>query len=185
MLLRRTTATGSEERREGFTIPTPTTKRWSACLAAAAAATAVATLVPGPAHAVATKCSFAPRATPAGITCTTDYSSGSKVTIIKSGTGTTLRAAFYDSWWTYKGDRILYYGSGTCSASTTDTDFRLAWLPDGWNDKISSVEDYAGCDVNLFQNADFGGTSTGYVHYGDGKHLSYSRHNWASSFKIS
>lgn len=168
---------------------TPNTKRWGARLAAAAAATAVVTLSPGPAHAAST-CSFAPRATPAGITCTTDYSSGSKVTIIKSGTGTTLRAAFYDSRYTYKGDRILYYGSGSCSASTTDTDFKLAWLPDGWNDKISSIEDYHGCDVNLFKDVDFGGGSTGYVNYADqstggGKHLFWTKNNWASSFKIS
>lgn len=170
-------------------MPTPNTKRWGARLAAAAAATAALTLVPAPAHA-ASACSF-PNGTPAGITCTTDYSSGSKVTRIKSGTGTTLRAAFYDSWYTYSGDRILYYGSGTCSATTTDTDFKLAYLPDGWDNKISSVEDYAGCDVNLFAEGNFGGKSTGYVNYGEqstggGKHLNLLYYNnWASSFKIS
>jgi hypothetical protein len=171
-------------------MPTFNIKRWGARLAVAAAATAaVTTLIPAPAHAAGTTCNFG-RPTPAGITCTTDYSSGSKVTVIKSGTGRTLRAAFYDSWTRYSGDRILYYGSDNCSASTTDTDFKLAALPDGWNDKISSVEDFHGCDVNLFQDVDFRGTSTGYVNYGErssggGKHLSFSRHNWASSFRIS
>jgi hypothetical protein len=170
-------------------LTTANTKRWGARLVVAAAAAAAAvTLVPAPAHAAGAACNFG-RPTPAGITCTTDYSSGSKVTVIKSGTGRTLRAAFYDSWLHYSGDRILYYGSNSCSASTTDTDFKLAALPDGWDNKISSVEDFSGCDVNLFQDVDFG-TGTGYVNYGErssggGKHLSYSRHNWASSFKIS
>jgi hypothetical protein len=163
-------------------------KRWSASLVAVAAATAAVTLAPAPAYA-ATACSF-PTGTPTGITCTTDYSSGYKVTKIKSGTGTTLRAAFYDSWYRYSGDRILYYGSGTCSATTTDTDFSLKSLPDGWGNKISSVEDFAGCDVNLFDWVGFGGGSTGYVNYGEqstggGKHLSWSKHNWAESLKIS
>jgi hypothetical protein len=173
--------------KKGFTMSKLTTKRWGARLTAAAATTAAVTLVPTPAHAAT--CDFG-RPTPAGISCTTSYSSGSKVTTIKSGTGTTLRAAFYDSWTTYKGDRILYYGSGNCSASTSDTDFRLAALPDGWNDRISSVEDYHGCDVNLFKDVDFGGGSTGYVNYGEqstggGKHLFLTKNNWASSFKIS
>lgn len=172
-------------------MPTLKSKRLGARLAAAAAAATVAiTLLSVPAQAAGSKCSFGDRPFPAGVTCTTDYSSGYKVTTIKSGTGRTLRAAFYDSWFTYKGDRILYYGSGTCSATVNDTDFKLSSLPDGWDNKISSVEDYAACDVNLFRDRDWLGGSTGYVNYGEqstggGKHLPYSKHNWASSFRIS
>lgn len=181
--------------RKALSMPSNNSKRLSARIAAAAAAAVAVTLLAAPAQAAGSKCSFGDRPTPTGVTCTTDYSSGSKVTIIRTGTGTTLRAAFYDSWLRYSGDRILYYGSGTCSATTTDTDFKLSSLPDGWNDKISSVEDYAGCDVNLFKHVDWAAeqntvTSTGYVHYGErstggGKHLAYNRNDWTSSFKIS
>jgi len=171
-------------------MPTFTTKRWGASLAGAAATAAILALIPTPAQAATWTCSTGGHPIPAGVSCTTSYASGAKVTVIKSGTGTTLRAVFYDSQIRYSGDRIMYYGSDNCSATTTDTDFKLSFMPDGWDNKISSVEDYHGCDVNLFWDEDWNGSSTGYTNYSDqnaggGRHLGITWSNDASSFKIS
>jgi hypothetical protein len=172
---------------KGFAMfrTTTTTKRWGLRLAATAAFTVALGLIPAPAHAA----TCAP-ALPAGVTCTTEYIDGSQVTTIRSGTGQTLRAAFYDSWIRFSGDRLLYFGSDSCTATTTDTDFRLSFLPDGWSDRISSVEDYSGCDVNLYEDHYWEGESTGYKNYSDdqsggGEHLSWDWHDRASSFTIS
>lgn len=159
-------------------------RRWSASLAVLAGVTATAILFPASAQAAPKKCSFPDAPAPTGITCTTDTSSGSKVTVIKSGAGTTLRAIFYDDRFRNSGDRIEYYGGGSCSASTNDTDFKLSSLPDGWNDKVSRIRDFAACDVDLFEHVNFKGESTGYVDYAGGKDR-WTKNDWASSFKIS
>ncbi len=109
---------------------------------------------------------------------------------ICSGDCDTLRAVFYDSALRYSGDRIEYYGGSPCSATNSDADFSLSVLPSGWNDRISSIEDFHSCDVNLYWDGKFKGESTGYVNYGDadaggGKHLSLRWSNDASSFRVS
>lgn len=57
------------------------------------------------------------------------------------------------------------YGSGNCTSSLGDSDLSLGSMPGGWNDAVSSIRDFAGCDTNLFWDS-LSGLSTGYRNYG-------------------
>ncbi len=115
----------------------------------------------------------------------TKVASDPEVFIIRSGTGRVLRAKFYDSPFRYSGDRIEYYGSGPCSTTTKDADFSMSVMPRGWDNRISSIQDFSSCDVKLYWDGGFKGDSTDYVNYGNGKHLGLRWSNDASSFRVS
>jgi len=107
------------------------------------------------------------------------------ITYIYSGDGDTLRAVFYEHA-NFTGKQIRYYGGSGCSSSTTDTDFSNGVMPAGWNDEISSVKDYNGCDVKLYTDGPFAGYTTGYVNYGTGgKYVGGAFNDKTSSFKVS
>lgn len=103
---------------------------------------------------------------------------------IKSGTGTTLRAIFYENS-NFTGAQLAYYGSGPCTATTSDADFSLSVMPAGWNDVVSAVRDYNGCDVKLYRDINFGGGSTVWVNYGGGKTVPSGWNDVPSSFRVS
>jgi hypothetical protein len=103
---------------------------------------------------------------------------------IRSGTGTTLRAVFYENS-NYTGATLRYYGSGPCTSTTTDADFSLSVMPAGWNDVVSSVRDYNSCDVKLYRDNSFGGGTTGFVNYGSGKTVPSGWNEITSSFRVS
>ncbi|MFD0481943.1 peptidase inhibitor family I36 protein [Kineococcus sp. GCM10028916] len=80
---------------------------------------------------------------------------------ICSGDGDTLRARSY-SGANFTGNVLSYYGSSPCTSTTTDADFSFSDLTTiGWNDAISSVRDYNGCDVKLYINTGFRGQAIG------------------------
>lgn len=110
----------------------------------------------------------------------------SAVTVLKSGDGDTLRAIFYDGQ-NGTGDALYYYGGSACTATTTDADFSYSDLRRlGWNDRIESIKDFNGCDVNVYRDIAFVGGSTGYVNYGStAKNLSSAFRNLPSSFRVS
>jgi hypothetical protein len=113
-------------------------------------------------------------ACPAGATC------------IYSGDGDTLRAIFYENInWT--GARLMYYGSSPCTATLSDADFSKSVMPTGWNDRVSSIRDYASCDIKLYTNTNFGGPSTAWINAGStpGYNLPASWNDQASSFRVS
>lgn len=100
------------------------------------------------------------------------------------GSGT-LRAIFYENI-NFTGARLLYYGNGACTASTTDVNQAVTPLPAGWNDVISSVQDFNSCDVNLYRDINYKGAATGYLNYGTaGKNVSGIWNDQASSFRLS
>jgi hypothetical protein len=106
---------------------------------------------------------------------------------ITSGDGDTLRAIFYENA-DFTGHTIRYYGGSPCSTSTTDTDYSRSVVPPGWNDAISAVRDYNGCDVKLYNGGGFDTyySYTGYVNYGStGKYVGSVMNDRTSSFKVS
>jgi hypothetical protein len=104
---------------------------------------------------------------------------------IHSGDGDTLRARFY-SGANFTGNVLSYYGSSSCTSTTTDADFSYSDLTKiGWNDVISSVRDYNGCDVKLYINTGFRGAAIGYTDYGSGKNVPEGWNDVTSSFRVS
>lgn len=107
------------------------------------------------------------------------------VTIIKSGDGDTLRAVFYEHA-DGTGAKLKYYGGSACSATTSDADYSRGVMPTGWNDRISSIRDYNGCDVKIYKDGPFAGDRTGYINYGSSGHAVPSGYNdKTSSFRVS
>ncbi len=118
--------------------------------------------------------------TPAAFADNTDT-----VTFIKSGDGDTLRAVFYEHS-NFTGDKLVYKGGSACTSTTTDADYSMSVVPDGWNDKVSAVKDYNGCDVNIYVDGGFKGAFTGYVNYGSaGKAVPSGFNDKMSSFRVS
>jgi len=103
-----------------------------------------------------------------------------------SGDGDTLRAIFYENInWT--GARLIYYGSSSCTTTLSDADFSKSAMPTGWNDRVSSIRDYASCDIKLYKDINFGGASTGWINAGStpGYNRPASWNDQASSFRVS
>ncbi|HVH93741.1 MAG TPA: hypothetical protein VM688_02360 [Nocardioidaceae bacterium] len=112
-------------------------------------------------------------------------SAASGVTYIYSGDGDTLRAVFYEHA-DFTGAQLKYYGGSACTSTTADADYSRGVVPNGWNDVISAVRDYNGCDVKLYMDGPFAGRSTGYVNYGSvGRYVGYDFNDKTSSFRIS
>ena len=163
-------------------------RRLAAALANAAAA--AASILGAPAHA----------AGPSGA-AVVPHTISKEIRKVCSGDCDTLRAVFYDdpagvlNGYSYdSSDRIEYWGGSACSATTSDTDFKMSVLPPGWNDRISAVADFNGCDVKLYWDRGFQGRTTpspGYTNYGEGgRNLSANGcvtcwDNKTSSFKVS
>jgi len=105
-------------------------------------------------------------------------------TIVKSGDGDTLRAVFYEHS-NFTGDKLKYYGGSACSSTTTDADYSMSVVPDGWNDKVSAIKDYSGCDVKIYVGGGFKGSATGFVNYGAGRSVPGGFNDTMSSFKVS
>lgn len=107
------------------------------------------------------------------------------VTTVRSGDGDTLRAVFYENS-DFSGDQLRYYGGSDCSSTTTDNDFSMSVVPDGWNDKASAIRDYHGCDVKIYFDGGFKNTHTGYLNYGSaGKPVPSGFNDEMSSFRVS
>jgi hypothetical protein len=110
---------------------------------------------------------------------------GDVFTGVCSGDCDTLRAVFYEHA-DGSGRQLRYYGGSACSSSTTDTDFSMRVLPSGWNDIISRVSDFNGCDVKLYRDGGLGSALTGYVNYGSGgKYVGGTANDQTSSFTVS
>ena len=109
---------------------------------------------------------------------------------LQSGSASTLRVRMWEHSG-FGGAAISYYGSGNCSASTSDTpDYRLSSMPgpfyNSWDDSVSSFKDFASCDLKLFGDENFGGGSTGWMDTGGaGRNLGSTWNDKASSFAVS
>lgn len=64
--------------------------------------------------------------------------------------------------WAYHQDNV---GSITYTASSGCANYYWFknYVGDGWNDRISSFRGYNSCEANHYENADLGGTSTGFL----------------------
>lgn len=72
-----------------------------------------------------------------------------------------LLAVMYDAHGFDEGDgvwRVFANGSG-CDAAA-DMDWEIGWVGSSWNDRISSFQGHSRCQVRLFEDINFGGSST-------------------------
>lgn len=104
---------------------------------------------------------------------------------ISSGDGDTLRAIFYEHA-NLGGARLTYKGGSSCSATTSDADFSMSVVPNGWNDVISSWQDFNSCDVKFYPDGPFGGIPTPYLNAGSvGRNMPAGYNDVVSSFRVS
>ena len=84
--------------------------------------------------------------------------------------GSVVLARFYENknFGPTKEAPLTMYGN-PCTARTTDIEYTIADLTKKyvrdttWNDRISSLRTYNGCDAKLFENTGGGGNSTGFI----------------------
>lgn len=87
------------------------------------------------------------------------------------------------------GAAITNWGSTNCTARTSDMETinnNMAAI--NWNDVVSAVNDFAGCDVNLFENGNFSVSLTnGYRNFGGGSpvFVGHDANDKTSSYSIS
>jgi hypothetical protein len=115
-----------------------------------------------------------------GVLATGNYSVGTSY-------GSTLRNEFRQNT-----DGSGYYwktfGSGDCTATTSDVDFSIsdlsAW-PDNWDNSASWAAVYHQCDTRLYRYANFSTELTsGWTNYGSGASLA-AINDLTSSYKLS
>jgi hypothetical protein len=118
---------------------------------------------------------------------TNEAASMTHITKIRSGDGDTLRAIFYwDRGRDGAGDQLQYWGGSACSATTSDADFSLSRMPAGWNDEVSAVQDFNGCDVKLYMHDGFRTGTSSYINFGtSGRDLTFVWNDQLSSFRVS
>jgi len=109
----------------------------------------------------------------------------SAATATRAGSGDVLIAIFYEHA-DGSGRQLWYYGTRSCTSTTSDTDYAVGTMPAGWNDIISRVRDFNSCDVKLYTDGNFRGSTTGYVNYGSGgRYVGDFFNDKTSSFKVS
>lgn len=103
-----------------------------------------------------------PAATAAGPVTTaraasTAVSAGDRVVVARFYEDADYRGAVLTMWGTLKTD------TRACTATTTDKEYTKGWVGSEWNDRISSVKTYYGCDARLYEDANGGGSYTGWI----------------------
>jgi hypothetical protein len=78
------------------------------------------------------------------------------------------------------------YGSGDCTASTTDVDDQISDMADyAWDNAASYAKDWGSCHTKIYRYANFDTALTGYVDYGSTGSSLGANDNLTSSFKVS
>lgn len=99
--------------------------------------------------------------------------------------GSVLRAVLGQNW-DGSGYAIFVYGSGACSATYSDFDYSQSVMPYSWNAAVSNVKDYNACDVKLYWDVYFQGSSTGWINGGStGVYVGDFWNDKTSSFRLS
>jgi hypothetical protein len=94
--------------------------------------------------------------------CSTDEAAALRTVAPDARRATYVIARFYDGK-SYTGSTLTFVKSRGCTSSY-DSEWQWQDLRvDGWNDRASSVKTYNHCDVKLYQNINFGGSSSTWI----------------------
>jgi hypothetical protein len=73
------------------------------------------------------------------------------------GSGSLTRVQFFEHAG-FAGGVFTVRGTGQCTAELTDHDDSISYVSDAWNDQISSGKDFNNCDVQVYEDVNFGGS---------------------------
>ena len=73
------------------------------------------------------------------------------------GLGSLTRVQFFEHAG-FAGGVFTVHGTGSCTPELTDHDDTISYVSDVWNDQISSGKDFNACDVQIYEDANFGGS---------------------------
>jgi len=99
-------------------------------------------------------------------TCTTDPTTAARLVrpALDGGGGVLLGRFFDDGGMDATGGSFTVTAASACDASA-DIDFSVSTMPSGWNDRVSSFQGYNSCQIKLWQNGAFSGSTFGPITY--------------------